>query len=121
MKWLRSIIGYTLVGVLVMSVWNEMGAFGIFGGYLAAIIIIGPMWFLNHRLNLTDNRSSASFVDMGLAIGVAGMMRDTFLGGMTVLVSAWPTIVCVIIGAVLGGIMAALVEKDLVKDKKEEI
>ena len=30
---------------IVMSVWNELGSFGIFGGYLAAGIIIGPMWF----------------------------------------------------------------------------
>ena len=47
MKFLRSMVGYTIAGTIVMSVWNELGSFGIFGGYLAAGIIIGPMWFMN--------------------------------------------------------------------------
>lgn len=99
-----------------MSVWSEMGAFGIFGGYAAAIIIIGPMWFLNHYLNLVDNKASASFVDMGLAIGIAGIMRDTFLKGSPELAKALPTIGLVLLGAVLGGVCAAFVEKDMAKE-----
>ena len=35
MKFLRSMVGYTIAGTIVMSVWNELGSFGIFGGYLA--------------------------------------------------------------------------------------
>ena len=118
MKWLRSLLGYTIAGTIVMSVWSEMGSYGIFGGYAAAIIIIGPLWFLNHYLDLSDNSSDASFVDIGLAIGVAGIMRDTFINGSAEFVSALPTIILVSIGAVLGGVCAAVIEKDMAKDKQ---
>lgn len=120
MKWIRSLLGYTIVATIVMSVWSEMGSFGIFGGYAAAIIIIGPMWFLNHYLNLTDNKAEAAFVDMGLAIGVAGIMRDTFIQGTEVLISGLPTIILVVIGAVLGGVCAAYVERDMAKDVENQ-
>lgn len=32
MKFLRSMVGYMVAGTIVMSVWNELGSFGIFGG-----------------------------------------------------------------------------------------
>ncbi len=91
MKFLRSMVGYTIAGTIVMSVWNELGSFGIFGGYLAAGIIIGPMWFMNHYLNLTGNEDDAAFVDMGLAIGICGIARDTFMQGSSVLTDAFIT------------------------------
>jgi hypothetical protein len=116
MKFLRGLIGYTIAGMIVMAVWGELGAFGIFGGYLAALIIIGPMWFMNHFVNLTGNEDDAAFVDMGLAIGICGIMRDTFINGTNSLVSSLPTIGLVFVGAVLGGIVAAAVEKSMASE-----
>lgn len=120
MKFIRGLVGYTIAGMLVMAVWGQLGAFGIFGGYLAALIIIGPMWFMNHFVNLVGNEADAAFVDMGLAIGVCGIMRDTFMNGTESLVSSLPTISLVAIGAIIGGIVAAAVEKSLAKDGKHE-
>lgn len=120
MKFFRSLAGYTIAGLLVMSVWDGLGAYGIFGGYLAAIIIIGPLWFMNHYVNLTGNEDANGFVDMGLAIGVAGLMRDTLMKGTDALVGSIPTISLVILGAVLGGIVAAAFEKSMAKEAERD-
>ncbi len=120
MKFLRSMVGYMIAGTIVMSVWNELGSFGIFGGYLAAGIIIGPMWFMNHYLNLTGNEDDAAFVDMGLAIGVCGIARDSFIQGATAFTASLPTIAIVIVGATLGGIVAAAFEKSVAKEELRE-
>ncbi|EJD6091730.1 hypothetical protein M0J71_RS00195 [Citrobacter freundii] len=102
-----------------MSVWTQagFGSIGIYGGILASLIIIGPTWFMNHYLNLVDNKSESAFVDQGLAIGVCGIMRDTFMKGTDALASSFPTIGLVIIGAVLGGITAALFERNADRNK----
>ncbi|MGM0168612.1 hypothetical protein IGI39_004367 [Enterococcus sp. AZ135] len=120
MKFLRSMVGYMIAGTIVMSVWNELGSFGIFGGYLAAGIIIGPMWFMNHYLNLTGNEDDAAFVDMGLAIGICGIARDTFMQGTSVFSDALPTIALVIVGAVIGGVVAAAFEKSVAKEEQRD-
>lgn len=108
-------MGYCIAGMIVMSVWSQLGTYGIFGGFLAAVIIIGPMWYMNHYINLTGNEDDAAFVDMGLAIAVCGIMRDTFIQGGHAFVSSLPTILLVIVGATLGGITAAFIEKDMAK------
>ncbi|MBX8935535.1 Lin0368 family putative glycerol transporter subunit [Enterococcus gilvus] len=120
MKFLRSMVGYMIAGTIVMSVWNELGSFGIFGGYLAAGIIIGPMWFMNHYLNLTGNEDDAAFVDMGLAIGVCGIARDSFMHGASAFSASLPTIALVVVGAALGGIVAAAFEKSVAKETLRE-
>ncbi|MEO1771515.1 Lin0368 family putative glycerol transporter subunit [Candidatus Enterococcus ferrettii] len=121
MKFLRSMVGYMVAGVIVMTVWNELGSFGIFGGYLAAGIIIGPMWFMNHYVNLTGNEDDAAFVDMGLAIGVCGIMRDTMMNGTAAFTASLPTIGIVILGAIAGGIVAAAFEKSMSVENEREI
>ncbi|MGX7205747.1 Lin0368 family putative glycerol transporter subunit [Enterococcus pingfangensis] len=117
MKIIRSLLGYTISGVLVMAVWGQLtAAGGIFGGYLASIILIGPLWFVNHYLNLVDNKDDVAWVDMGLAIGVCGIFRDIFLQGTNDFFDSLPTIALVVLGGFLGGLVAAAVEKDMAKD-----
>ncbi len=118
MKFFRSFVGYCIAGMIVMAVWSQLGTYGIFGGYLAAIIIIGPMWYMNHYINLTGNEDDAAFVDMGLAIAVCGIMRDTFIQGGDAFSTSLPTILLVGCGAALGGITAAFIEKDMAKKKE---
>lgn len=115
----RSTLCYGIAGLIVMSIWSPAGlvSIGIYGGFLAAFVIIGPMWFMNHYLNMAGNEEDAAFVDMGLAIGVCGIMRDSFMKGIDAAVSSFPTMGLVVLGAVLGGIAAALIELDLNKKK----
>lgn len=117
MKLFRSTLGYCIAGTVVMSVWGPLQYIGMWGGFLAATIIIGPMWFMNHYTNLVGNDDDASFVDMGLAIAICGITRDSAMQGIEALISSLPTIILVTIGATLGGIAAALVEKDMAKKK----
>lgn len=107
MKFFRGMIGFCIAGMIVMSVWTPLAEnYGIFGGYLAAFIIIGPMWFMNHYVGLIENDEDALFVDMAVGIGICGIMRDVFMQGGGELVSSLPTIGLVAIGAVLAGIVA---------------
>lgn len=117
MKWIRSIIGYFFAGTLVFSIWGAVltSDLGHFGGIIAGMLIIGPMWFLNHSLNLVGHGPDSGFVDLGMGVGIAGMANDSY-ANIQNLVDAVPTIVIVLAGAIFGGVIAALVEKDIAED-----
>jgi hypothetical protein len=115
MKALRGILGYMIAGLLVGGAWGGLGSVGLFGGYAAAIIIIGPMWYMNHYVGLIENEEGAAWVDMALGIAVACTMRDVFMKGGSAFVDATPTLALVLLGAVIGGVTAALIEKDMEK------
>lgn len=120
MKFLRSTLGYMIAGMLVMSIWDGFaGPYGIFGGYFAAFIIIGPMWFMNHYVGLIDNPDDAAFVDMAVGIGITGIFRDLFRFGAAEFVASMPTLLLVIIGAIIGGLVAAAIEKNMEKQAQE--
>lgn len=117
MKFLRSVLGYAIAGIFVMSVWGPMASLeslGIIGGWFAAFAIIGPMWFLNHFVGLIPHETGSGFVDMAAGIGIAGVARDVFLSGtIDSLVLALPTIGLVILGGALGGFVAAKIEESM--------
>ncbi|MEI7667611.1 MAG: hypothetical protein WCI62_01275 [Erysipelotrichaceae bacterium] len=131
MKFLRAVLGFFIAGVFVMAVWGKMadgtaligaegakvgiGAFSIFGGWIAAFVIISPMWFMNHFLGMIPNTSEASFVDQGLGIALTGIFRDIFrsTAGVDTFLSSVPTIILVCIGAAIGGYLAFIVRKDM--------
>jgi hypothetical protein len=131
MKFLRAVLGFFIAGVFVMAVWGKMadgtalvgaegakvgiGAFSIFGGWIAAFVIISPMWFMNHFLGMISQSSDASFVDQGLGIALVGIFRDIFRSdaGVDTFMSSVPTIILVVIGAAIGGYLAFIVKKDM--------
>ncbi|MGB7595530.1 MAG: hypothetical protein WBL80_08185 [Erysipelotrichaceae bacterium] len=117
MKFLRAVLGYMIAGMFVMAVWGKMASdpsFGIFGGWFAALSIIGIMWFMNHFLGMIHHDADSSFVDQGLGIALTGIFRDVFMkDGVNTLVSSLPTLGLVAVGAVIGGVLAYLVEKDM--------
>ncbi|MGT2950070.1 hypothetical protein BU202_03025 [Streptococcus cuniculi] len=119
MKFLRSTLGYMIAGMIVMSVWGAFGnAYGIVGGYFAAFIIIGPMWFMNHYVGLIKQDDDAAFVDMGLGIAICGICRDAFLLGWNEVASSVPTLLLVALGAALGGFVSAKILDDMERDAK---
>ncbi|MCI3028819.1 hypothetical protein LMF32_06875 [Desemzia sp. C1] len=116
MKFLRSTLGFMIAGMIVMSVWDGfVGSYGIVGGYFAAFIIIGPMWFLNHYVGLIDNPDEFAFVDMAVGIGITGIFRDIFLKGASEFIDTIPTLLLVMLGATIAGLVAAAIEKDMEK------
>ncbi|MER2002240.1 MAG: hypothetical protein ABS896_06465 [Carnobacterium inhibens] len=119
MKFLRSTLGYMIAGMVVMTVWDGfVGPYGIVGGFFAAFIIIGPMWFMNHYVGLIDNPDEFAFVDMAVGIGITGIFRDIFMKGVGEFVASVPTLLLVILGAVIAGLVAAAIEKDM--EKKQQ-
>lgn len=122
MKFVRSVLGYAIAGIFVMSVWGalmpaEVG-FANLGGWFAAFAIIGPMWFLNHYVGLIPHEADSGFVDMAMGIGIAGVMRDVFTELLTVgtfnsFTNTLPTLGLVILGGVIGGYLAAKVEESM--------
>jgi hypothetical protein len=117
MKFLRAVLGYMIAGMFVMAVWGKMASdpvIGIFGGWFAALSIIGIMWFMNHFLGMIHHDADSSFVDQGLGIAFTGIFRDFFMkDGVASLTLSLPTIGLVCLGAVIGGVLAVLVEKDM--------
>lgn len=112
MSFVQRMIGYAFAGMLAMTGWGALADnLGLIGGVLAGLLIIFPMWLMNHYNNLTLQEPDAAFVDMGLAIGVTGVARDIFMSGDAgVFVDALPTFILVILGAAAGGFMAAQFE-----------
>jgi hypothetical protein len=119
MKFLRAVLGYMIAGMFVMSVWGKMAdgtlnAAGIFGGWFAALAIIGIMWFMNHFLGMIHHDADSGFVDQGLGIALVGIFRDVFMkDGLATFTSSLPTIGLVCLGALIGGFLAAKVEEDM--------
>lgn len=119
MLFLRSTIGYFIAGLFVMAVWGALwNTYGMLGGFVAGLIIIGPMWYMNHYVGLIQQDDDAAFVDIAMGIAVAGTMRDSFMNGFDTLVDSFPTLALVIVGGILGGTVAALIEKDMAKKAK---
>lgn len=102
--------------MLVMSIWDALVIpYGPIGGFFAAVIIIGPMWYMNHYHGLIYDAPGSDFVDMGLGIGMAGVARDFFMSNMDwgLLGDTLPTLGLVALGAILGGLLAASFEKSM--------
>lgn len=119
MKFLRATLGYMLAGMFVMTVWGAFaGSYGIAGGYLASIIILAPMWYMNHYLGLIPNADGAAFVDMALGIGITGIARDGFMYGWQAVVESLPTIGLVALGAIIAGVVAAKIEENMQAELK---
>lgn len=117
MKFVRSTLGFMIVGMLVMTAFDAFAEqYGIVGGVFAAFIVIGPMWFMNHYVGLIENVDGNAFVDMAVGIGLTGIFRDTFMKGIPALVETIPTLSLVVLGAVLAGFVAAAIETDMEKD-----
>lgn len=122
MKFLKGTLGFMIVGLFVGGVWGTFAEkYGIAGGWMAAVIIIGPMWFMNHFIGLIPNEDGAAFVDMGLGVGIACFMRDAFKLGVSSAVESVPTLLLVAVGAVIGGLVAAAIEKDMASKATIEV
>ncbi|SHJ70269.1 hypothetical protein SAMN02745975_02673 [Geosporobacter subterraneus DSM 17957] len=119
MKMFRSIVGFAIAGMFVMSVWGALaGAYGLIGGWFAALAIISIMWFLNHFIGIIDN--PGAFVDMALGIAICGTLRPVFsAGSIKPLIESIPTLVIVILGGMTGGVVAVMFQNDLAKQAEE--
>lgn len=118
---LGTFIGGMTAGALSFGVWPEMWkSYGIMGGFLTAVFVIGITWFMNHWIGVIENPDGKLWVDQGLPIfgaGVAwGVVRFWPVDGgldyaLGALAKVWPTLVCCLIGGALAGLAAHFVKQ----------
>ena len=103
-----TLIGAAIAGIFVFSIWGKLvGAYGLMGGWLAAMVTIGVAAIMNHDAGVIYNPEGGVWIDQAVGIAVAGTMMGVFQG--LSIVSALPTLGLVAIGAIFGGIAAGMV------------
>ncbi|SET28773.1 hypothetical protein SAMN05660297_01925 [Natronincola peptidivorans] len=116
MKHVGTIVGTAIAGMFVMTVWGAFAAeWGIIGGWLAGLVIIGTMWVVNHYVGIHNN--DGAWVDMALGIGTVGFMRVVFEQGAGAGIASIPTLAFVLIGGMIGGFTAFKLEKHIEQQK----
>lgn len=120
MRIVRAIIGGFIAAIVINGGWGVfVENIGPLGGVLAATVLIGTMWFLNHYIGLIPNENNCAFIDMGLSISIACIFRDIIrLGSIKLITTSIPTFVLVIIGGAIGGTISVFVKKEMLKDKE---
>lgn len=132
---LTSIFGAFAVTFTVLMCWPKLVKdFGAIGGFMAAALIIGTFWIVNHKLPgfgfstglLLDadsqpmqfslihqgDRGSAPWVDMGWAIAIGFVVVDV-LGApkgsrVSLLKEAFPRWIVILLGGIAGGVLVGL-------------
>ena len=119
----RTAIGGTIAGLFAGGIWGAFAGepYGIIGGWFAALVIIGLLWFMNHYVGLMHNSAEGSFVDMATAIGTTCIVRDLMMKGTAELSASIPTFICLAVGGVIGGALAYVVQKSMEKDSEESL
>lgn len=132
---ITSLFGSFAVTFTVLLCWPKLVKdFGAKGGFMAAAVIIGTFWLVNHKLPgfgfstslLLDgqglpmqfslihqgNRGNAPWVDMGWAIAMGFVVADLLCAPKGsragLLKEAFPRWVVIILGGIAGGILVGL-------------
>lgn len=106
---ISTLVGAALFPFIIRLVWGKLiEEFGTFGGFMAALWIVGVMWALNHGWPHANGggliKQTGYWVDMGTAAGV-GLLFASLLRGAKFDEHTSRNI----LAAVLGGIIAGLV------------
>ena len=102
---IKTLLGAAIFPFVVRLLWDEIVKnFGPLGGWIAAGLIVGTMWLLNHGLGLIV-QSGKVWIDMALAVAT-GVLVATTLEGNNIKESI-PTLMGCCIGGIIAGIVLA--------------
>lgn len=111
---LKSTLGFCAAGIVINAAWGVfVNIFGVEGGWISALLLTGTLWYINHYLEIVENKSEAVFIDMGLAVGLCSLVRDSLLKGISGFVSSMPTFICVLIGGIIAGVLGGYFQKNI--------
>lgn len=101
---LLTLLGSFVPPFLIALLWGRLvKRYGVIGGFIAAIIVIGPMWLLNHgQEKAWIYQSGTLFFDMGFAVAI-GMLAYDLASGKSIKVYGRN-----LSAAIVGGIIAGL-------------
>lgn len=79
---LTTILGGFLLPFTILVIWGRLvDRFGGIGGWFAAVLIIGPIWYLNHGMaHPLIVQQGPVFIDMGFATGLGVLVYGLFKG-----------------------------------------
>lgn len=118
MNFLKSLVGYFLAGVIIVILWGKLvNIFGIVGGWIAGLTLVGPLWYFIHHKNFVFHKNDGIFIDMGLAIAITTMtvsilkIKSNFWISLS---HSIPTLVFLALGAVLGVVFSIFFENKII-------
>ena len=98
-----TVAGGFLFPFLIRMFWGKLvDHFGPIGGWMAAGMIVGTSWTINHGTGLIT-QSGTVWIDMGLAAGVGLLVASTVRGGK--LSKAIPNLGAALLGGLLAGLI----------------
>lgn len=102
---LTTILGGFLLPFIILLLWGRLvDRFGAWGGWLAAVIIIGPIWYLNHGMSHPlIVQQGPVFIDMGFATGL-GVLTYGLCKGIS-----FQSHRANLLAALLGGCLAGII------------
>lgn len=112
MKKCKGVLAYFFAAMVVTIIWREFASpFGKYAGFIAAIIAIGPVWYICHYKGFIPQSEDEIAIDMGGAIGTAAFVSSAISNEWYETIRALPTLVCLLIGAGLAGLVYEKMER----------
>ncbi|MDP6526254.1 MAG: electron transporter RnfD [Kiritimatiellia bacterium] len=112
-KHVSTTIGAAIIGAMGFAIWPVLWqTFGVMGGYLASVLVVTVMFYMNHWCGIMHNEEGAAWVDMAWGIAIAGITWGLVKRDMDVnFAKCLPTLVIAICGGIAGGIMGEAIKK----------
>lgn len=98
-----TLVGAFIFPFVIRLTWGKLVEhFGPIGGWIAAAMVVGTVWCLNHGVGLMA-QSGDVWVDMGLAAGVGVFVASAARGGKVS--KAQRNLLAALVGGALGGLL----------------
>lgn len=98
---MATLLGAMVFGFLCNFIWGKLvDHFGPIGGWVAAGVLVGTVWSLNHGVGLIV-QSGKIWVDMGFAAFAGGLVCSTMNGAK--ISKSVPTVLSVMVGGLIAG------------------
>ncbi|MEX2805544.1 hypothetical protein AB3329_10665 [Streptococcus sp. H31] len=100
---LLTVLGGFALPFAVLLIWGRLVLkWHALGGFMAALVIIGPIWLLNHGIPAAFIKQAGPvFIDMGLATDVGVYVHGLLAGGK--IKQSWLNVLAALFGGILAG------------------
>ncbi len=98
-----TVLGSFMFTLIVILCWGRMvNKMGAVGGFLAAMIIPGTMWMVNHGLERhMITQAGAVWIDMAVSVGIGVFISSVIQGGS--IKKSKRTLSAALIAGIIGG------------------
>ncbi|HFR3766050.1 TPA: hypothetical protein ACHVGS_000641 [Streptococcus suis] len=104
---IATVVGAFIFSFVIRMIWGKLvDNFGPIGGWIAAAMIVGTVWCINHFVGLIMQTGDA-WIDMGLAAGVGVFVASVARGGKVN--KAQTNILGAVVGGIIGGLILSFV------------